>query len=189
MRIMTKRPRTFPALLAMRIAICVLPTAMLVVSTQWGCSSTSAGNVTPSPSYTSKDFGSFRWNWYGTGISEQFAMDRDCGVTATAISSGLGASSGNGVVAIDDCTKFQSLVVSKEVIGALNNGSTQCTKNTDDFGSFRVDLADGKAFGSSTTGCSTTAPFSTVQSEIHRLEKLYAPLTPDKDAATDTPGD
>jgi hypothetical protein len=134
--------------------------------------------------YDAEDFASFSLSWYGTGVSESFMMNRDCGVSQTQASSGAGTKSGSGIVPETDCKKFETLVTSPAVIGALADKSPKCSDATDDYSTYTLTLVDGGVLSRNASGCSGVEPFSTVRSEIHRLDG-YAPAHADAGDAGD----
>lgn len=49
--------------------------------------------------WSADDFGALDWFWYGTGRSDRFAMDRDCGIRTTSTAYGAPNEERVGVVA------------------------------------------------------------------------------------------
>ena len=136
-----------------------------------------------------KDFGGFQYNWYGTGVSESFLLDQDCGVSTSSTSSGTPPKSGAGTVAAADCEGFEKLVTSAPVVSALSDKSPRCTDLTDDNGTYTLKLASGPTIGRTATACSSTEPFATLKSEMHRIGNKYATSTADAGADADADAD
>ena len=127
------------------------------------------------PAYTTGDFASFRWNFFGTGVGGDFYLDRDCGVDASQYGfPDGGRRTGGGVVASSDCEGFKALVVSPEVLGALEtDASCGIDVVTDDFETHAVEVTSGVRYERRTAGCGGNEPFATVDGELHRLEERY----------------
>ena len=152
-----------------------------------GCPAGDAGAF-DAPTYSTEDFSSFRYSFYGTGISGNFDMDRDCGIDAKGtlgFSSPSALPTGSGVVARDDCSAFKALAVSREVLQgyARAEAARQCAFVTDDYVTSSVATADGKSYAvSNVSGCSDSEPFVKLRIAMTRLANMY--ITP-ADAGTD----
>ena len=132
------------------------------------------------------DFASYRWSFVGTGVSDSFFMDRDCGIDAQDLAGGDARS---GVVAAGDCNDFKALAVSSRELGALSSACTCMPRATDDEENTRVELVGGAVYGRHTSGCEETEPFHSTITKMYELESKYLSRDagPDSlaDAATD----
>jgi hypothetical protein len=115
------------------------------------------------------EFESFSWSFVGTGVGRSFALDRDCGVSATQF---LPPVKGSGLVAPFDCDAFKSLVVSPDVVAALR-GSVDCPFASDDMESMSLQTTDDAGISRSTTGCSNVDPLSRVYVAMDQLTGKY----------------
>lgn len=135
------------------------------------------------------EFSSFDYSWFGTGVSESFVLDHDCGVTTTSTSSGTPPKSGAGTVAAADCEGFEKLVTSAPVVSALSDKSPKCSDATDDNGTYTLKLSSGATIGRTASGCSAIEPFATLKSEMHRIGGKYATSSADAGADADADAD
>jgi hypothetical protein len=141
---------------------------------------------TPS-SYQASDFESFDWFWYGDNVSSKFALDRDCGLSASAASGITGTSNrGTGTADAGDCVDFESFVVSPAMISAFETYATSpasCSDGTDDYSSARLTLRDGGTLQIvDVSGCSEVEPFATLRTKMQALSDRYIV---DSDAGVD----
>jgi hypothetical protein len=166
---------------------------LFLLSTACGSSSTPAGPLpadggTDSRTYEAGDFSSFRYSFYGTGISGSFEIDRDCGIATKGpmlAFRGPSVPTGNGVIGDADCQAFKDLAVSDGVLTALAGSKTDagCELVTDDYVTTSLSLSDGQSFATPTlSGCSEVEPFKKLRNEGGRLANKYVTAS---DAGTD----
>jgi hypothetical protein len=120
----------------------------------------------------SGDFAAFDYSFMGTGNSNRFSMDGDCGITSAENSfSGINRS-GSGVAPAGPCNELKSLATSPQVISQIKSvDSSDCP--TDDYPHVTVRFTNDASV-SSKGGCTTKDPFRTL---LPRIEELRGYIT------------
>jgi hypothetical protein len=124
----------------------------------------------PGTTYSPDDLTQFQYSWYGTGISGDFAINRDCGVVAKGhLNFFYGGPDANGVAPAAECAAFKSLAVSPPMLDAMGRKRTMVC--TDDYPSITITLTDGGKLKSVGEQCTTDEPYKTLLPKMDALRK------------------